>query len=55
MNGESNNYFEIYVSKVRNSGFCFFFFSHILGLLTYLENQILLLQISSYEYDLVSL
>ena len=40
--------------KSEIQGF-FFFFSHILGLLTYLENQILLLQISSYEYDLVSL
>ena len=41
--------------KSEIQGFVFFFFSHILGLLTYLENQILLLQISSYEYDLVSL
>ena len=50
VNGESNNYFEIYVSKVRNSGGFFVWFCfHILCLLTYLENQILLLQISSYE------
>lgn len=26
VNGESNNYFEIYISRVRNSGFCVFFF-----------------------------